>query len=199
MVMINKEYYVLEPDFFNTGLVDFDHNEYLEDASDLQQITYCKPANIISPLRLKFEDEQEQPTFTDIMHGKHPILNNRLLDIIYPLDLYGSQIFSATIRDRENINHNNYFMWYVCNCIDCLDLSKSGIDPDSNNSRFLEFMSLDPHKLLSLRKDKRIAFRLKDNPDKLLLHKDLVSKLNVAKLSGVKFIPVDAWGWDRVV
>lgn len=198
-MMMNKEYYVVEPDYFNTGILEFNYQHYQKDDSDLSEINYNRPANILSPIQLKFEDEQDNPRITDFMHAKHPVLNNRLLDIIYPLDLYQTQILSASVVDRKGTEHKDYFMWYVYNCIDCVDYSKSGIDPEINNTQFLETLFLDERKLRAIRPDKRLAFRIADSMDKLLIHETLMTKFKLAKVSGCNFVRVEAWGWDKIV
>ncbi|VAW76908.1 hypothetical protein MNBD_GAMMA12-3579 [hydrothermal vent metagenome] len=194
---LKDDYYVMEPDFHNTSLLDLNEIIYPKGNADpaVSSLVLTRAAYIHNPIKLTIIKEQQSPTMTDFMYfqSAYPILHKRLLEILLPLKLRKTQHFPVLIKDRKKVEHKDYFMWYIYNVVDCLDPNKSNVDRSPSGSYSVFELQLDNTKLNKVPLEHRLVFRLGHSVVLLLVHKSLVEKFTQKKVSGVKFYPVNTW------
>ena len=200
---LKDEYHIIKPDYYNTGVLDYDERFYKEGDSDpaISSLRLTSAAHIHNPIRLVVDDYQKDPVITDFMFcdSVYLVLDDKLLDILLPLKLPKTQHFPVVIEDRKGIKHKNYFMWYIYHTVACLDPVKSEAFHKRDGAYDIEKIVLNNSTLSHIARQERLAFRMSESPDMILIHQSLKEQFSQAGVTGATFYSVNEWEFGKGV
>jgi len=120
------------------------------------------------------------------------LVSDKFRQVLAPFNLPGIDFYQTDIVNDDKTWSDYYFM-HIWNHHQAIDKKRSEISGTYVGDRFtLLKLSLDEEVLDQVPLEKRLVFRLREDPT-FLFHESVVAALSAADLSGLGFRRVDSW------
>ena len=178
----NEEYFYFEAVGINNPMLHGpSHLFYSEEAVD---------DNLTVALTFYPKLVPRNPRIGDVfgMSG-HPVISQRLKDHLEKLDLKNVQFVPATIKDHEDVIHENFYIIHVYNLVRCANMNKSEWTPfirDPKQVQCFDKLILDNNVLDKIPLKSRLVIALKEENSERLYHRSVVDRiLSINPIGGV--------------
>lgn len=149
------------------------------------------------PMEIVFTDPYpKQYEMADLlMLGAQNTVSEKFKNLLENERIYGVQFFPVEIKtDKGNIESGHFAMhlWNRIPAIDKNNYQGSEVD-EFGYINILDKFSLDPKILEDIPREKRLVFRLAEDPLKIIVHQSIYEAIKAERLTGMVFFRVDQW------
>lgn len=152
-----------------------------------------KPVTVTEPVRLRLgAPVPPNPIMVDHHSLPRPVVSERLVKVLEPLDLDGVQLVPATVQVKGAALR--YWLLHVFNEVACLDKQRAEFSLSPNGwVGDIERLVLDEKVLRDIPLEKRLVFVLAESTSMHLFHASVMEKVMAIKPEGLRFCRVDQW------
>ena len=130
----------------------------------------------------------------DFHRSPYSVVSQKIYDVLCKINMEGVQYIPAAIIGKKDERHENYYYLHICNYIGALDKEKSICKWDKTaNTADIEKLYLDKAALEKIPLEKRLVFKLKENPVFEIFHKSVVDQIMETKPEGIRFGGILGW------
>ena len=130
----------------------------------------------------------------DFHRSPYTIVSKKIYDVLCKINIEGVQHIPAAIIGKKDERYENYYYVHICNYISALDKEKSIYKWDNFiNTADIEKLYIDKTVLEKIPLEKRLVFKLKENPIFEIYHKSIVDKIMETKPEGIHFSGILGW------
>lgn len=125
-----------------------------------------------------------------------PVISKRLKKTLETFNLNGVQFLPAIIKDKNGVEHNEYFIIHVVNEIECMDKNKSDWEPSGNKpgkAFKIDKLVVDNEKLDKIPLENRLVFAAWEKHTKVLYHRSVIEKILEIEPTGLTIYRLSKW------
>ncbi|MEM9101625.1 MAG: DUF1629 domain-containing protein [Pseudomonadota bacterium] len=190
--MLQDEYYVMgRENNDNHPLFSWDQNS--------GKFGLGKPIETQEPVKLRL-GEPISPNFqwVDFHKLPDPVFSKRIMDVLAPMHLYGTQLIPAKVRNPNGgpfDEPRDYWFMHVWNRIACLDKERSKIRTNSRGNRIfaIDKLFLNEKTLEHVELKQRLVFELAEKLSVLLVHESVKDAILSVNPVGCRFFKASEW------
>lgn len=191
--MDDYEYYLIDSDYKeNTPLLKDDDDE----DEDTWFLVGKEPVSENrEPLKLCFNSPiPKKPQMTDYHSLPNAVVSKKIFEVLNDMKIWGIQLLPAEIRNnRNNKIYPDYWVIYIYNKIQCLDMKGAKYKLDNGKVREITKLTLDKEILSKIPLEKRLIFSLQEARSMEIYHKSVVDAIMAVNPEGIVFTPIEEW------
>lgn len=136
-----------------------------------------------------------RPILTDYLSGSKDFVTKKIANVMLAMNMEGVRIVPIELSDRKGGYIDDYYCIYVDdNTFEALDKKKSDYKYDEKcNMYFINKYVLDREVLKKIPLNKRLGWRLLEEPGIYLYHKSVIDEIKKLNPTGVEFINIEEY------
>ncbi len=187
--MLQNEYYVIERSK-DSCLFSWDQKS--------GSFGLGRPVTVTEPIKVRVGDPiPNNPKLVDFHAMPDPVLSQRIVDVLMPMELYGVQLVPAKVRNPQAPSDEvqDYWFMHIWNRIHCLDIDNSKLEfSRSGRTIFgIDKLVLNEDVLESFELQNRKIFVLGESSSVLLVHRSIKDAIMSVNPVGCRFFKATEW------
>ncbi len=160
-----------------------------------------RPVIVTEPIKVRVGDPiPSNLKLVDFHEMPEPVLSQRIVDVLMPMDIYGVQLVPAKVRTPQAPSDEvqDYWFMHIWNRIHCLDIDNSKLE-FSRSGRIIfgiDKLVLNEDVLESFELQNRKIFVLGESSSVLLVHKSIKDAIMSVNPVGCRFFKATEWNSD---
>lgn len=154
------------------------------------------PVDATERLRFRFgKPVPSQIKMADYLSSPKSVVSQKIFEVLSQMQIDGIQLLPCTINGAQDYTTNEYWAVHTHHRLKCVDPEASeGFEADSPVALALATkIVLDKEILAAIPLEKRLAFRLHEDPSFELFHASIVEAIKAVNPDGVRFINIEQW------
>jgi hypothetical protein len=135
----------------------------------------------------------KKPKMADYLSSPSCIISRKLLDVLDPLKVEGIQLLPAQVRGKNDEIFSDYWAIHIYHNLKCVDTTLSDCVVRNSGLGYVKKLVLDKKVLEKIPLDKRLIFRLGEDPAYQLFHISIVDAIMAVKPEGIRFTNIEEW------
>ncbi|MCX8745840.1 hypothetical protein J3U68_10545 [Snodgrassella sp. B3882] len=134
-----------------------------------------------------------RPVLADYLTGAKDFVTKRVAQVMMSMNMEGVRISPIKLADRKGGYIDDYYVIFVDdNTYEALDKTNSEYEYDEEcEFYFIEKIVLDKEALAKIPLNKRLGWRLDEDPGTYLYHESVINEIKKLQPTGVEFIHLD--------
>lgn len=146
-----------------------------------------------SLMEFRLRGSFRKPNFVDCHFASADyVVSQKICDVLSSMSIEGLQLLPAIIKFKSEIIEN-YYGILLYNRIKCVDRKLSSCSVTDIGVHDVEKLVLNKEILQDIPLEKRLAFKLKEDPAFCIYHKSVVDVIEAISPKGLRFIDVEEW------
>ncbi len=160
-----------------------------------------RPVTVTEPIKVRVGDPiPNSPKFVDFHEMPDPVLSQRIVDVLRPMDIYGIQLVPAKVRNpiAPNDELQDYWFMHIWNELHCLDMDNSKLQCSRSGKTIfgIDKLVLNEDVLESFELQSRKIFVLGESPSVRFVHKSIKDAIMSVNPVGCRFFKATEWNSD---